>query len=452
MTGPSSTAPSSTGTRTGDNRARLLQLGAALFTSQGYAQVSVRDLAARLGVSTGAIYSNFRSKGDLLAEIVEVRVREDMERSQRSQPDLWFPAAVHDNFLKLPERQPMRALLLEAGAAARTDRELRDSLKPTLVALIDRWIEDSRAWQQFGNVDPGLDMADLVTLLWSIELGVGVLEAQGAVRSTPAALADFVGTILESLEGKSGRLAEDRRRKGRPVGRARRRETSAPPARSRPQRPSPGPRPPGSTASTTPEKLVDAAMELFAEKGYAEVSVRDIARASGLTTGSLYGNFANKAELLFAAIELRLARDLEPLPAGLLRSGSPSDMVAYDFQSFTGRARLRALIVEGAAAARSDPDVHDRLRERELQHQESWVEGFATCLDAHGIAPSLDPWTLVTVLWSAELGLGLLEALDLHTPSPAALEVFFGLFFGIAGLEPPASRSPRRVAGRQPGG
>jgi AcrR family transcriptional regulator len=71
------TATSSSSARGGDNRARLLQLGAALFASQGYAQVSVRDLAARLGVSTGAIYSNFPSKGDLLAEILEVRVRED---------------------------------------------------------------------------------------------------------------------------------------------------------------------------------------------------------------------------------------------------------------------------------------------------------------------------------------------------------------------------------------
>jgi AcrR family transcriptional regulator len=40
----SRTAPSGAGVS--DNRARLLQLGAALFASQGYAQVSVRDLAA----------------------------------------------------------------------------------------------------------------------------------------------------------------------------------------------------------------------------------------------------------------------------------------------------------------------------------------------------------------------------------------------------------------------
>ena len=220
---PSRTAPSGAGV--GDNRARLLRLGAALFASQGYAQVSVRDLAARLGVSTGAIYSNFRSKGDLLAQILEERVHEDMERSRRSDPDLWLPAAVQDSFLTLPERRQMRALLLEAGAAARTEDELRDSVRPTLTALVDRSVEDSRAWQQLGKVDPCLDMAALVNVLWSIELGVGVLEAQGAVRSTPADLADFVGTVLARLEGHSDRPAENRRRKAGPFGRERRRES-----------------------------------------------------------------------------------------------------------------------------------------------------------------------------------------------------------------------------------
>ncbi len=445
------TAASQSRVRGGDNRARLLQLGAALFSSQGYAQISVRDLAARLGVSTGAIYSNFRSKGDLLAEILEVRVREDMERSQRSPPDLWLPEAAHDNFLRLPERQQMRALLLEAGAAARTDHELRDSLKPTLTALIGRSIGDYRAWQQLGKVDPRLDMADLVTLLWSIELGVGVLEAQGAVRSRPAALADFVGTMLQRLEEKSGQPPEDGRRKLGRVGLERRRKTSAPTARGRRERRSPGPRALESTAPGTPEKLVNVAMELFAEKGYAAVSVRDIGRASGLTTGSLYGNFANKADLLVAAIELRLARHLELLRADLVRSGSPADMIQYGLQGFSGRAGLRALIIEGAAAARADRDVHDRLREGERQHQESWVESFATWLHTNGIVASFDPWTAVTLLWSAELGLGLFEALDLYTPPPAALATLFGLCFGLAGLEPPASHPPRRGAGGQPG-
>jgi len=448
------TSPPSRGVPAGadvsDNRARLLQLGAALFASQGYAQVSVRDLAARLGVSTGAIYSNFRSKGDLLAEILEMRVRGDVERFQLAHRDLWLPNAVQDSFLRLPERRQTRALLLEAGAAARKDRELRDRLRPTLTALIDGEVGVSRVWQQSRQVDLGLDMADIVAVLWSIELGVGVLEAQGAMRSTPADLADFVGAALQSLERHSDLPTGNRRRTGGPVGRGRRRETSAPAFRHRRERTSASLPPRRSTVPTTQQKLVDVGMELFAERGYAAVTVRDIARASRLTTGSLYGNFANKAELLVEAIDLRLARDLPRLPADLIGPASPSDTTELDLTSFSGRAGLRALLVEGATAARSDPEVHDRLREIEVRHQDSWVQEFTALLGADGSAPWFEPRTLVTTLWSAELGLGLLEALDLPTPPPATLTTLFAVFSAIAGLEPAASHPPRRVARKQP--
>ena len=56
------TRTAANGPRSGENRARLLQLSATLFATQGYAQVSVRDLAARLGVTTGALYSEFQKQ------------------------------------------------------------------------------------------------------------------------------------------------------------------------------------------------------------------------------------------------------------------------------------------------------------------------------------------------------------------------------------------------------
>ena len=106
------------GSQSGANRERLLVLGASLFATQGYAQVSVRDLAARLGVTTGAIYSNFNSKGELLAAVLDVRITADMERSERSRPGSWLPQVVHGSFLRASERGQMRALLLEAAAAS----------------------------------------------------------------------------------------------------------------------------------------------------------------------------------------------------------------------------------------------------------------------------------------------------------------------------------------------
>ena len=67
-----------------------------------------------------------------------------------------------------------------------------------------------------------------------------------------------------------------------------------------------------------------------------------MARATGLTTGSIYGNFANKAILLVEAIEARLAQDLEHLPDALIASGSPAELIEFHLGGFDRRTRLRA--------------------------------------------------------------------------------------------------------------
>ena len=66
--------------------------------------------------------------------------------------------------------------------------------------------------------------------------------------------------------------------------------------------------------SSTRERLLDAAITLFARQGYAETSIADIQRACGLAPGSgaLYKHFSSKRELLEAAVRRyvdRLADD-----------------------------------------------------------------------------------------------------------------------------------------------
>jgi AcrR family transcriptional regulator len=59
----------------------------------------------------------------------------------------------------------------------------------------------------------------------------------------------------------------------------------------------------------TKEKIFDAAIDLFAERGYDHVSVRDIARAVGLTEGAVYKHYSSKDEILesiFAYVEGRI--------------------------------------------------------------------------------------------------------------------------------------------------
>ena len=52
----------------------------------------------------------------------------------------------------------------------------------------------------------------------------------------------------------------------------------------------------------TQERLLDTAADLFATQGYAGVSMRDIARAVGITQAAIYHHFSNKDALYIAAI------------------------------------------------------------------------------------------------------------------------------------------------------
>ena len=53
----------------------------------------------------------------------------------------------------------------------------------------------------------------------------------------------------------------------------------------------------------TRDRIEQAAVRLFVEKGVAETSVRDIAREVGLSEGALYRHFESKDELVWKAFE-----------------------------------------------------------------------------------------------------------------------------------------------------
>lgn len=53
----------------------------------------------------------------------------------------------------------------------------------------------------------------------------------------------------------------------------------------------------------TQTKLLGICAELFAERGFSGVSMRDIARSAGITQAAIYHHFANKEELYIAALE-----------------------------------------------------------------------------------------------------------------------------------------------------
>lgn len=64
---------------------------------------------------------------------------------------------------------------------------------------------------------------------------------------------------------------------------------------------------------TTPERIVNAAAELFSSSAYADVSVERIAEQAGITKMTLYQYFRSKDELALESLRMRLERREERL-------------------------------------------------------------------------------------------------------------------------------------------
>src|SRR5437667_875958 len=59
-------------------------------------------------------------------------------------------------------------------------------------------------------------------------------------------------------------------------------------------------RPKGDKRDRTRTALLEAARALIREKGYGRITLEEVAKRAGMTTGAIYGNFKNRDELFIA--------------------------------------------------------------------------------------------------------------------------------------------------------
>jgi len=73
-------------------------------------------------------------------------------------------------------------------------------------------------------------------------------------------------------------------------------------------------------AEETRERIVDASLELFREKGFDETTMRDIAASAGVATGAAYYYFRSKEELVMAFYVRTVEEARTLLPTAMARS------------------------------------------------------------------------------------------------------------------------------------
>ncbi|MGX2998098.1 TetR/AcrR family transcriptional regulator [Streptomyces sp. JNUCC 64] len=83
-------------------------------------------------------------------------------------------------------------------------------------------------------------------------------------------------------------------------------------------------------------RLLVAAVEAFAERGYHATTTRDIAARAGMSPAALYIHYRTKEELLHRISRIGHDRALDVLRRAADRPGTPADRLADAVRSFVG--------------------------------------------------------------------------------------------------------------------
>jgi AcrR family transcriptional regulator len=202
----------------------------------------------------------------------------------------------------------------------------------------------------------------------------------------------------------------------------------------------------------TRDRLLAAAGEVFAEKGYDRAGVQEIARRAGFTTGAIYGRFRGKADLLLAAVEAQSQDEFDELFADYPANtgGKPTEVLASVGSHLVTDEfdNGKALLLEAFVAARREPELAEMLR----QVMEDQERDLTLLIDAAkttgGLDPELDSFSVVRFCHALALGFLLFGALGVDRPEPEPWDELIGRLIRSVAPDPapPDSAAPDSLA------
>jgi AcrR family transcriptional regulator len=159
------------------------------------------------------------------------------------------------------------------------------------------------------------------------------------------------------------------------------------------------------------DRLVAAAAEVFAERGYEGARVQEIVRRAGLSTGAIYTNFRNKADLLLAAVG---TAQVDSLFATIELAGDVADgLRSAGHELPTARRDTRPLLFEAMVAARRDLEVAALLRRRLMRFRSLMAHAVASGQRDGSVAADVDVDAAAEFCQALGMGFLLMEAVGL---------------------------------------
>ncbi|OMC36991.1 TetR family transcriptional regulator [Mycobacterium sp. GA-1841] len=171
--------------------------------------------------------------------------------------------------------------------------------------------------------------------------------------------------------------------------------------------------------------LLDAAEEVFAEKGFAPATLDDIARAAGYTKGAIYKHFATKDDLFLAVSDRYWRRyfdNFAEVMSGASRVGPAElDEIAKRWRELSRDrgADHAALGHEFTLYLRRNPEARERVAAKRAEVVEALGKFIASGMERWGATLLVPPKTFAQVLIATSDAVVLgseLDDVDLYRP------------------------------------
>ena len=158
----------------------------------------------------------------------------------------------------------------------------------------------------------------------------------------------------------------------------------------------------------TRARLLDAAGQVFARRGFHAATVDEVAEAAGYTKGAVYSNFANKDELFLALLDQRLAAQLQQVEALYAIESSEELLAAMrgrTEQEFAAARDFGVLSLEFSLYAMRNPAAQAELATRYRQLRGRLAELITKRYAHHQTAPPMPPEHLAALVLATDTGL-----------------------------------------------
>jgi TetR/AcrR family transcriptional repressor of nem operon len=178
-------------------------------------------------------------------------------------------------------------------------------------------------------------------------------------------------------------------------------------------------------AAFDPATALGQVVDLFSSKGYADTSMEDIVRTTGVSRYGLYGTFGNKRELFEQALEQYAERMGKRSYLRLLEPGASLDHIRVIFEEriedmFCGEETKGCLFVHTAMGlAQQDDELRGVLQRFMKRMSKAFAIGIDSAKGRGEVAADVDVDTAGDLLTNTMFGLAVLgrtgfpkEALD----------------------------------------